>query len=234
MIKGILRVTACVLVSAGISLGGATIHDRGDWSADWPREFESLRERSTTYRVMAGNKEDVYEIPFDDRDEFERLWPFFLELADPGGKLTLYSVRPHSRRSVFRTSRPAVIISVPPDGVAIKPAGSDEYIHPQREDLYDQDGHLPEYVVWDGEQWVGVKSLRNLRPFAYRARVDLALVVDGGVIDLNRIPLPDDTTIIDRRKLGTTQPAEDEPSEPQHLPRLILPYFSDLRPDGLE
>ena len=35
--------------------------------------------------------------------------------------------------------------------------------------------------------------------FMYRARTEIELVVDGRIIDLNRIPLPPETPIIDRR-----------------------------------
>ena len=32
-----------------------------------------------------------------------------------------------------------------------------------------------------------------------RARIDIELIVDGKIVDLNRIPLPIDTQIIDKR-----------------------------------
>jgi hypothetical protein len=46
-----------------------------------------------------------------------------------------------------------------------------------------------------GEQWA-------------RARVDIHLVVDGEVIDLNRIPLPADTPIIDKRWPSDTEKSQ--------------------------
>jgi hypothetical protein len=46
-------------------------------------------------------------------------------------------------------------------------------------------------------------------------RVDIMLVVDGKVIDLNRIPLPRNTLIIDRRwPRAATQPAAGPASQP--------------------
>ena len=40
-----------------------------------------------------------------------------------------------------------------------------------------------------------------IRPYYYRrrARIDIELIVDGDIVDLNRIPLPTDTPIIDKR-----------------------------------
>jgi len=43
----------------------------------------------------------------------------------------------------------------------------------------------------------------------WRARIDIELVVDGRIIDLNRIQLPADTPIIDNRK----SPAKQEASQ---------------------
>ena len=41
----------------------------------------------------------------------------------------------------------------------------------------------------------------------YRARIDLELVVDGKIIDLNRIQIPSDAPIIDKR-FPAKEPAE--------------------------
>ena len=34
--------------------------------------------------------------------------------------------------------------------------------------------------------------------FRHRARIDIVLVVDGNIVDLNRMPLPANTPIVDR------------------------------------
>ena len=47
--------------------------------------------------------------------------------------------------------------------------------------------------------WVPGDRDHRVRGRLHRARVDLQLIVDGNVIDLNRIPLPTDGSIIDRR-----------------------------------
>ena len=45
------------------------------------------------------------------------------------------------------------------------------------------------------------------RGFHHRARTEITLFVDGKVIDLNRIPLPNDALLIDRRFPAPTAPA---------------------------
>jgi hypothetical protein len=59
-------------------------------------------------------------------------------------------------------------------------------------------GELPEYVVAEGGKWVPFAGDQR-KGFQHRARVDVVLVVDGRVVDLNRIELPGDTPILDRR-----------------------------------
>ena len=62
--------------------------------------------------------------------------------------------------------------------------------------LYSAEGELPEYVdlqeVEGSLRWV--PSTRG-----NRVRVDIILIVDGKAVDLNRIPLPSNTRIIDTR-----------------------------------
>jgi hypothetical protein len=48
--------------------------------------------------------------------------------------------------------------------------------------------------------WVPVQPGDENKGFYYRARVDLELVADGEIIDLNRIKLPTEIPIIDKRK----------------------------------
>ena len=58
---------------------------------------------------------------------------------------------------------------------------------------------MPEYVVDQNGKWAPYTEKdpkeRNMR----RARIDIELIVDGDIVDLNRIPLPADTPIIDKR-----------------------------------
>ena len=65
---------------------------------------------------------------------------------------------------------------------------------------------IPEYIKIKNGQWKPFKDkLPNLKRTMgqadgiHRIRTDIILVVDGNVVDLNRIPLPKDTPIIDQR-----------------------------------
>ena len=69
-------------------------------------------------------------------------------------------------------------------------------------------GELPEYVVSKEEdgiaRWIAAdlekdRKENKISGFYYRARVDLELVVDGQIIDLDSMQLPDNTPIRDKR-----------------------------------
>jgi len=65
--------------------------EMGTWPADWPKELEPFRKQAHTLQVGAGIQQTVYEIRFENREEFERLWPVLLKLKTKGAPLTLYS-----------------------------------------------------------------------------------------------------------------------------------------------
>jgi hypothetical protein len=52
-------------------------------------------------------------------------------------------------------------------------------------------------VLWTSPSQLGFSPAK--RPFILRARVDIVLIVDGDIVDLNRIHLPSDTPITDNR-----------------------------------
>jgi hypothetical protein len=74
---------------------------------------------------------------------------------------------------------------------------------PWPKELISDGGALPEYVsstMVDGKmRWVRAKRDEKPVGFLYRVRIEIELVVDGEVIDLNRIPIPPDTAVIDTR-----------------------------------
>jgi len=121
---------------------------------------------------MTGIHEDVYEINFKDRAEFERVWPVILKLKSNGGHLILK--RAPSRWAKLESG---IQIFCPPHG--LKPAPKALETHAANS------SRPPEYTDDGGD--------------LFRSRIDIALVVDGKTIDLNRIPLPPDTPIVDRR-----------------------------------
>ena len=83
-------VSAILLVSP-LCFGLVEILGEGRWPADWPKELEAYRGQAKTIRVGAGNHEDVFEISFRSRDEFEKIWPVVLKLKSEGAPLTLIS-----------------------------------------------------------------------------------------------------------------------------------------------
>ena len=73
---------------------------------------------------------------------------------------------------------------------------------PWPDEIRDKSGQLPEYVVADGNKWrrISVQEMQDDLLTAIRsqrARTEGGLIVDGKIIDLNRIQLP--ATVIDKR-----------------------------------
>jgi hypothetical protein len=65
--------------------------ERGQWPATWPKELEPFRSHARTIEVATGVQENVFEIRFESREEFERAWPAILKLKTPGAPITLYT-----------------------------------------------------------------------------------------------------------------------------------------------
>ena len=63
--------------------------DSGRWPVSWPKELEPYREHAKTIGVHAGSQEDVFEISFRSREQFEKIWPSILTLKSEGAPLTL-------------------------------------------------------------------------------------------------------------------------------------------------
>jgi hypothetical protein len=113
---------------------------------------------------------------------------------------------------------------VTPEG-ALYPPGAESAIPgnflkigpPWPDYIKSESGVLPEYVVYENDKWTPYtekmqkeyekigKDLADNREiylrqyFRQRARIEIQLIVDGDIVDLNRISLPADTPIIDRR-----------------------------------
>lgn len=211
----VLFVLASVLLSAPAS-AMVGIHPKGDWPQDWPAELEPYRNRAKTYEIATGNQENVYEIHFNGRAELENIWPIVLKLKDSGAPLRLESIEATfaSGKTLFDNTRPVLRIYsyVWPaydvncaNGKSLRPAP------PWPGSITPPVRQLPEYVMPspDCNSWVPVND-NKCTGFMYRARTEIELVVDGAIIDLNRIQLPADTVIIDKRRLtGNQRIAED-------------------------
>lgn len=203
--------------------------NEGMWPTSWPKELEPLRKKSQTLDVATGIQEHIYTIPFESRDDFEKFWPTLLGLRTPGSPLTLSKVGTDSGWGQFvSNARPCVRIKGPTGGYAggtakvggqidLKELDAGTMLFagaPWPKALLGPKGELPEYVtavsIADGKiAWKSVDSISD-KPagFLNRARVDIELVLDGEIIDLNRIRLPQDAQLIDRRFPNVVSPKQ--------------------------
>lgn len=218
---------ATLLALAPLSASAAIFpQGRGAWPQDWPKELEPLRETSRTLGIGTGIQENIYEIPIPDRETFERIWPKILQLRTPGGPLKLYRVgeAKHPIWGDFLSNKQAAIrifgptgsyalaeeidVNNPPDfeklvkeGRALKASA------PWPLELIKKHGKLPEYVSSHKKEngkleWVAADPKGENQEglgFFNRARIDVELVVDGKIIDLNRLRFPDGVRVIDHR-----------------------------------
>ena len=194
--------------------------DEGKWPATWPKELESLRKRAKTLDVATGTQEHIYTIPFESRDEFEKLWPVLMKLRTPGSPLTLSKAGETDSGwgKFLSNTKPSVRIKGPTGGYAGGTAKIGGQIDlkeleagtmlfagtPWPKELAGPRGELPEYVTAipiDGGKliWKSIDQVPEKNRVHNRARVDIELIVDGEIIDLNRIALPQDARLVDRR-----------------------------------
>ena len=195
--------------------------DEGKWPVSWPKELETWRKRAQTIDLATGMQEHMYLLHFKNRDEFEKLWPVLTTLRTPGSPLTLSKVGTVAKgwEGLFSNTKPCVRIRAPNgsylggkvangDQVDLKELEARSMLFagaPWPEELIGPKGELPEYVT-DIQLAGGKRHWKPIDPrvdkalgFLHRARVDLELVIDGEIIDLNRIALPKDAQIIDLR-----------------------------------
>lgn len=167
----------------------------------WPAELRSLGNRTKEIGVQHGIQETDYEIPFYSAEEFEKAWPHILSLKSKGAPLILEK-SPSTYGVSGSTLEVGVRVLCPPgtEIVGGDPTGKARYVFnlPWQDPKPDESIESPEYIEMEGGKWVSQKDGQPLTE-GVRARVDVVLVVDGKVIDLNRIKLPENTTIIDHR-----------------------------------
>lgn len=195
------------LFCSTLSLALVGMSSRGAWPESWPAQLEPYRRQATTLEIAAGNQENAYDIHFDKREKFEKIWPTILKLKSKGAPLRLRSIeKPFKKGTLFNNEKPTVRIYAPvyparecyrPGGKRLRPGP------PWPDSIKSPLGELPEYVTisQDGTTWVPAKKEGCPKGFIYRARIEIELVVDGSIIDLNRIRLPAKTPIIDKREL---------------------------------
>lgn len=163
------------------------------WPKSWPSEFNAYLDHAVCISPMTGGPAEVfYDIRFSGREQFERLWRAVLKVKTDGAPLTLKTFKPIEEDPVagdFYT-KPYLRILVPPSNP------------PRKLEIVSlPSGDPAEYVQLDEQGWR--PSPRGRRTgYCARARTDIVLHVDGSVIDLNRIPLPRNTPIVDERELA--------------------------------
>jgi len=153
-------------------------YNEGTWPKSWPKELEPLRKQA---RTLEGPEvlNRHHEIPFSKREEFEAAWPHLLKVKSKGAPIFLVRA---PRTNFFRVKPAGVLVHTPPTGT-------------------DKEANPEEPLAGSG--WQDPAHLRG----RWTWTTFIELVVDGKVVDLNRIPLPDDTPIIDERFKGQ-QPSQ--------------------------
>jgi hypothetical protein len=225
-------ILALLILAVGYQAAVALIipYDEGKWPETWPKALESLRKQAKTLDVATGTQEHIYTIPFENRDEFEKFWPVLMKVRTPGSPLTLSKVGEGENgfERFVSNAKPCVRIKGPTGayaGARVTPGGQIDSKQleegtmlraaaPWPDYLNGPKGELPEYVCAvkaEGEklEWKPLEDLpEGQRGFRNRARVDMELVIDGNVIDLNRVELPSDALIVDKRFPKAAAPAQ--------------------------
>lgn len=193
---------AIAIFSVSVGHGLVATEYSGRLPDSWPKQLRQAKLPVRTIRVGHRIVETVYEIEFDKREDFERMWPHILKLADKGSRLILHDSP--STYDVTGTSMKAGVRILCPDRGKVKfPDGRVLLIGPPwPRSVRSFSGALPEYVIARNGRWVPYASQdpRAAGYRRYRARVDVVLVVDGNIVDLNRIHLPKRVTLVDKRK----------------------------------
>ena len=210
---------ACVLVFASLCFAIVEISDKGLWPNTWPKELEGYREQARTRSVGHGISEDVFEIPFAKRREFEKAWPHILKLRSNGTRLILekspsrYPVSGSEMGAGVRVLAAQSIITGAANPDAQQKEKEDPLTDVELQELVKQGKMLktgppwPKYIMTDDKElpeyvrskYVDGKQVWKPVDAGIRARLDIVLVVDGSIVDLNRITLPPNTQIIDNR-----------------------------------
>jgi hypothetical protein len=196
--KRILSLVAAVAICAMCSKALAIylVIEHGTWPKSWPKQLESLRDQSRTLEGPHGPYLH-FAIRFTDRDQFETAWPHILKVKTKGAPIVL--VRGENF-FLGKDSLPGLVVHSPPAGGAEnRPAQADKPAtgepaagEPQIKGAPTVAGEGP---IKDEGPIEGVED-RRLR---WMNTTYIELVVDGQIVDLNRIPLPKGTPIIDER-----------------------------------
>jgi hypothetical protein len=197
-----------VVLAASVCCAMYGVSDKGTWPNTWPAELEPLRNQSRT--LTHSNSGNIYEIPLTSREQFETVWPHILKLKSEEAPITLLS-SPDDFCNMGKPIKAGVRILSPLTGSKEPPEEASYPLTeeaaskmlkigpPWPDDIKSKSGALPEYVVVKDGKWVPYTDKQQTEHRMRRARIEIQLIVDGDIVDLNRIPLPPNTPIIDLR-----------------------------------
>ncbi len=178
----------------------------------WSKDQQTIFQQRTSFRGWYFQFDDVrealLELRCDSQADFEKLWPALVSVKSKGAPIIL-----KKGESSYRGG-PVVVRSV---GILYPLRNREGLSRPGIDpnllaSVLRSSDRPPEYVTAAGKPFTGVlprpapKRYELPEPL-YRVRTDIMLVVDGDTIDLNRIPLPEDTPIIDERFTPAVAPA---------------------------
>jgi hypothetical protein len=155
--------------------------------------LEPLREKARTF-VGPKLPERTYAIPFTKREDFESTWPHLLMAKSKGAPIILMRGGP---RTDFLGVKPGgVLIHSPPAEPGGTPESAPAAAAPKAAEAPVASGSTPAATAPKGAAPAAreVDARTKWRDATY-----IELVVDGEIVDLNRIRLPSDSPIIDER-----------------------------------
>ncbi|HEY2841839.1 MAG TPA: hypothetical protein VGJ26_21955 [Pirellulales bacterium] len=161
-----------------------SVIDKGTWPKSWAVELEPLRKQSRTL-VGPMIPQLHYEIPFTKRQDFESAWPQLLKVKSKGAPIILLR---SPDKWLGANIKSGVRVHSPPEQ-------TNKQINPE--------------VPLAGPAVTGRGNVRE----RWMWTTYIELIVDGDVVDLNRIPLPADTPIIDERFHEEEQRKTPKPSQ---------------------
>lgn len=167
------------------------IRQGGAWPTHWPKELDPLRSQRAP-SGLASNTFWRVEVPkihfgiqFTTREEFEAAWPHLLKVKSKGAPIVL-------------RSGPSYWLGGASHGVCV---------HQQPAIWRISGRNLPVGTTPRDMKPLNAEELKG-KTTSY-----LELFVDGTIVDLNRISLPKDTPIIDKRVKETDSGVKPDPEE---------------------
>lgn len=187
-----------IILTASLTFASVIHWRKGKWPGPWPKQLKEYRGRTLVVEVTEEIQETVFELEFKKREEFEKVWPNIISLKTEGAPLILEknpskydvsgTIAETGVRILWTSTNPVIM-----DDGSILRASSIDF-----SSIESPTGQLPEYVVVKDGKWIPYDG-NDLEGPRHRARVDIVLITDANIVDLNRIPLPANTPIIDRR-----------------------------------